>query len=350
MGAQTNQKKKKKASERTTGKRKSKKGPAESEPEENPPPPAPKPRPLPRLKLRGPTLPANSEGSPRRPATAQEDDAVAALVAMGANAQPPAPPPAASAPSAASAPPPRISEFDRTMDQVFKATVPGGDSEEEDGGKGVSSDRAEEKTDSESESDESESSSDSDSEDDQLLDIGTPFLANRSTNRLTLCLVHVSSPAREAQARKKKVSITFVVPVGNASREFDVDSDISFDKFLSKVARTMETRKTLLSGIAYIPSYVPKNPKPIPKLLESAKAWKKLIKGVELHIEESTKKAKGKGKGKGAVKEFSIQIVDTSNPSDPKKAAVVKKVSCQLSCDLCLRVFRARQIRKRRQL
>ncbi|KAJ7761929.1 hypothetical protein DFH07DRAFT_771243 [Mycena maculata] len=127
--------------------------------------------------------------------------------------------------------------------------------------------------DSESESDKSESSSDSDSEDDQLSDI-----------------VHVSSPVCEAQAHKKKQG---------GPHHGDP--------------------QTLLSGIAYIPSYVLKNPKPILKLLESEKAWKKLVKGVELHIEESTKK------GKGAVKEFSIQIVDTFNPSDPKKAVAVKK-------------------------
>lgn len=120
-----------------------------------------------------------------------------------------------------------------------------------------------------------------------------------------------------------------MVPVGNASREFDAGSDISFDKFLSKVARTMETRKSLLSGIAYIPSYVPKNPKPLPKLLESEKAWSKLVKGVEAHVAASIKNVKGKG----VVKEFSIQIYDMSNGGDPKAAAGGKssKVSCVIN-------------------
>ncbi|KAJ7480177.1 hypothetical protein B0H11DRAFT_1725074 [Mycena galericulata] len=75
----------------------------------------------------------------------------------------------------------------------------------------------------------------------------------------------------------------------------------------------MSTRKSLLSGIAYIPSYQPKTPKPIPKLLENAAAWKKLIEGVGVHIET----AKAKNKGKGVPKPFSIQIVDTSG-GEPK--------------------------------
>jgi hypothetical protein len=85
----------------------------------------------------------------------------------------------------------------------------------------------------------------------------------------------------------------------------------------------MSTRKSLLSGIAYIASYLPKSPKPVPKLLEDERAWKKLVKGAGEYIAE----CKAKKKGKGVVKAFSIRIIDTSGV-DPKAAAVTaKKVS-----------------------
>lgn len=95
-----------------------------------------------------------------------------------------------------------------------------------------------------------------------------------------------------------------------------------FDTFLDELATAMSTRKSLLSGIAYIPSYLPKSPKPLPKLLEDGKSWKKLIESVEAYIAAG----KAKNKGNGVPKPFSILIVDTSG-GDPKgKAVAVKKV------------------------
>ncbi|KAF8229465.1 hypothetical protein L208DRAFT_1424146 [Tricholoma matsutake] len=83
----------------------------------------------------------------------------------------------------------------------------------------------------------------------------------------------------------------------------------------------MEIQLSLLLHIGYIPSYKPKNPRPVPKLLEDAEAWEKLVHDVEEYIKSS----KAKNQGKGIVKPFSITIIDTSGP--PPKEAAVKKGS-----------------------
>ncbi|KAJ7474621.1 hypothetical protein B0H11DRAFT_1918330 [Mycena galericulata] len=59
----------------------------------------------------------------------------------------------------------------------------------------------------------------------------------------------------------------------NGTRDLTgITSRTSFDDFLVSVAAKMNTRITLMSNIAYIPSYKPKNPKPRPKLLEDEEA------------------------------------------------------------------------------
>jgi hypothetical protein len=57
----------------------------------------------------------------------------------------------------------------------------------------------------------------------------------------------------------------------------------------------METRLSLLARIAYVPSYKPKNPKPVPKLLEDDNDWEKLLVDVEEYRTICTAKCKGKG-------------------------------------------------------
>ncbi|KAM6502833.1 hypothetical protein JOM56_002810 [Amanita muscaria] len=86
-----------------------------------------------------------------------------------------------------------------------------------------------------------------------------------------------------------------------------------------RLAKKMETQLSLLSHIGYIPSYKPKNPRPVPKLLEDTEAWKKLVDDVEEYIKSS----KAKNRGNGVVKPFSITIIDTSGPV-PKEAATKK--------------------------
>ncbi|KAG6892059.1 hypothetical protein C0992_002058, partial [Termitomyces sp. T32_za158] len=73
------------------------------------------------------------------------------------------------------------------------------------------------------------------------------------------------------------------------------------------LAQAMDTRISLLSRIGYIPSYKPKNPKPVPKLLESERAWQRLVHNVQDYI--ASLKAKDKGQ---VVKPFFIAIVNTS--------------------------------------
>lgn len=89
----------------------------------------------------------------------------------------------------------------------------------------------------------------------------------------------------------------------------------------------MSSRKSLLTSIAYIPSYKPKNPKPKPKLLESDEAWNKLVADVSEYIEG----CKAKKKGKGEVKPFHIEVVDMSG-GDSAKSTGSKKVS-HCSCE-----------------
>ncbi|KAJ7246737.1 hypothetical protein C8J57DRAFT_1523445 [Mycena rebaudengoi] len=96
--------------------------------------------------------------------------------------------------------------------------------------------------------------------------------------------------------------IPFEVPFNGAARDLDgITSATSFDEFLDKLAHTMSTPKSLLSGITYIPSYKPKNPKPTPKLLDSATAFERLILDVQNYIVTS-------------------EIIDTSG-GDPKGSA-----------------------------
>ncbi|KAK6971800.1 hypothetical protein R3P38DRAFT_2835562 [Favolaschia claudopus] len=77
----------------------------------------------------------------------------------------------------------------------------------------------------------------------------------------------------------------------------------------------METRKSLLTDIAYTISFWPKTPKPTPKCLEDERDWGKLIRSIEEHISTCQKK----NRGKGVVKSFSVRITDA--PGEPTKQA-----------------------------
>ena len=81
-----------------------------------------------------------------------------------------------------------------------------------------------------------------------------------------------------------------------------------FTEFLKAIAKQMETHLSLLAQIAYVPSYKPKNPKPVPKLLEDDNDWEKLLVDVEEYHMICTAKCKGKG----TVKQFVIVLVDMS--------------------------------------
>jgi hypothetical protein len=77
--------------------------------------------------------------------------------------------------------------------------------------------------------------------------------------------VPVESPKRKLD----KFGIPFKVPFKNATRDMEgIMSYTSFNTFLKLLAEKMETHISLLSSIAYVPSYKPKVPKPVLKLLE----------------------------------------------------------------------------------
>jgi len=117
-------------------------------------------------------------------------------------------------------------------------------------------------------------------------------------------------------------NIPFEVPYKNATQDLaGITSQMQFSTVLSHIAERMDTHISLLSSIGYIPSYKPKSPKPVPKLLEDEDAWCKLLEGVSDYITASKKK----NKGHGTVKPFHILIVDTSGPlggSDTKLSCI----------------------------
>ncbi|KAJ7664803.1 hypothetical protein B0H17DRAFT_1211161 [Mycena rosella] len=273
MGNRKNAKKSKQAS---SGQRKTQKAEAVAAADTTPPP---RPKPIPKVRL---TVSWPTEDKPQTSAVLsnKEEEAVAALVSMGRKDQVPR----------------GGRDFEAEMDRVFCSTVPGMDGI--DLTEGAEGDEPSKNSDSES-SDSGESN-DSDNDSDTVLEIP------------------VSSPAQEAREKKaSKFAIPFEVPLNGPVRYLDgITSQTTFDVFLDELAHAMCTRKSLLSGIAYIPSYKPKTPKPMPKLLDNEQAWKRLITDVQNHIDSS----KSKQGGKGAVKPFFIQIVDTSG-GDSKASA-----------------------------
>jgi hypothetical protein len=136
--------------------------------------------------------------------------------------------------------------------------------------------------------------------------------------------------------------VPFEVPFEGATRNLSsITSHTSFNEFLSAVAKRMETRLSLLARIAYIPSYKPKNPKPVPKLLEDDDDWEKLL----VDVEEYRTGCIAKCKGKGTVKQFVIVLVDMSGvdgKSDPKKVRALS-MPFKLSKPYCILRLRRKQ-------
>ncbi|KAJ6474520.1 hypothetical protein DFH09DRAFT_1109571 [Mycena vulgaris] len=119
-----------------------------------------------------------------------------------------------------------------------------------------------------------------------------------------------------------KFPIPFDVPYKTGFRRLTgITSRTSFDDFIVAAAIRMDTRVTLMSNIAYTPSYAPKNPKPRPKLLEDDDAWDDLVAEVGQYIKAS----QAKNRGKGEVMPFSIVITDLFN-SEESKTGTGKKV------------------------
>lgn len=84
----------------------------------------------------------------------------------------------------------------------------------------------------------------------------------------------------------------------------------------------MGTRVSLMSNIGYTPSYKPRNPKPLPKLLDDEESWELLVSDVQKFIQKEQKK----NRGKGEVAPFSIRLTDMSNVDEPSSKTGGKKV------------------------
>ncbi|KAJ7930343.1 hypothetical protein B0H13DRAFT_1858750 [Mycena leptocephala] len=114
-------------------------------------------------------------------------------------------------------------------------------------------------------------------------------------------------------------TIVVDVPYNNATRELKLPCNTSFSGFLTALLKKMEVSVTHPSAIGYIPSYEPRNPKPVPKLLETAEDYESMMEDIEAYRANCLKR-----KG-GTVKKFSIALSNTSNtPTDGRKEHVGK--------------------------
>ncbi|KAJ3797142.1 hypothetical protein GGU11DRAFT_827474 [Lentinula aff. detonsa] len=119
------------------------------------------------------------------------------------------------------------------------------------------------------------------------------------------------SSVSEESASDEAFDITYEVERDNVLHDFSLTSSDSFATFLQNAASVFGVSSTHLGSLGYIPSYLPKSPKPLPRLINSDETYEKMIEGIESWIEE----AKSKTKGKKKVKAFSIRLIDTSGPT-----------------------------------
>jgi hypothetical protein len=112
---------------------------------------------------------------------------------------------------------------------------------------------------------------------------------------------------------EENYTIIFDVPYNNATRELKVPCTTAFSGFMTALARKMEVSVTHLSTISYIPSYKPRNLKPVPKLLETAEDYESMMEDIEV-CRKSCLKKKSR-----MVKKFSTALSHTSNTPDGHK-------------------------------
>ena len=96
--------------------------------------------------------------------------------------------------------------------------------------------------------------------------------------------------------------------VKNALRSFTIPSCTAFEDFLVLAAEKMNTRPAFLMDLGYIGSWLPKSPKPIPKLLDSDECWGLLIR--EVYDAEQAQYTK-QGQPKKTKKSVFVTIIDT---------------------------------------
>lgn len=140
---------------------------------------------------------------------------------------------------------------------------------------------------------------------DLLLPVGSPLACFSRSNTSTSVVTVFDIPIE--------------VPYKNAKRDVSgITSASSFSHVLHQIAQRMDAGPSRMAAIGYIPSFLPKSPKPIPKLLEDEECWVKLIRDVREYIESFTVK---RGPPK-RIKPFVITIVDTIASADDKATAV----------------------------
>ncbi|KAJ7908032.1 hypothetical protein B0H13DRAFT_2331793 [Mycena leptocephala] len=146
---------------------------------------------------------------------------------------------------------------------------------------------------------------------------------NVNDSELDDAVAQIAPPSVRVKIPPAKFDIPFEVPYKNGMRDLKgITSVTTFDDFLAAAAGKMGTRITQMDNIAYIPSYKPRNPKPIPKILDDD-AWEALVGDVRQHV----KATQAGNHGKGQLKPFSIQIVDLSTLEDDGKKGAGKKAS-----------------------
>lgn len=111
------------------------------------------------------------------------------------------------------------------------------------------------------------------------------------------------------------------MPYKNATRDIvGITSLTPYNRVLHLLAERMDAGPTRMAAIAYIPSYKPKNPKPVPKLFENEECWEKLVSDIATYIASFKSRRTAAAR---TVKPFVISIIDTLGPDLAEKVTKV---------------------------
>jgi hypothetical protein len=118
----------------------------------------------------------------------------------------------------------------------------------------------------------------------------------------------------EPETDTEPFQLLFDIPCGDAASELEVTSTKTRTNFVSDVCHEIGCK---ISGlcIGYIFSFLPKNQKPLPKILNDEMTWATLIKNASNWLGTEQKK-----NGKGVVKPWSIRIYDLIKAKDVSQA------------------------------
>jgi hypothetical protein len=101
--------------------------------------------------------------------------------------------------------------------------------------------------------------------------------------------------------------IAYDIPNGSgATMTLLLNSTTPYNTFLNKVAKKMKVTVTHLANLAYIPSFLPKSPKPQPKLLDEEQAYCLMIRAIDEQVDKWMNPSKGQGK----MRAFSVKLFD----------------------------------------